>query len=350
MARASHVYVGVARWTGGTLGGVFRQAVGETGWERMGAGMPDDAQVQALAVHPEEPDVVFAGAGDGLYRSLDRGRRWERVGLADRQAQVWSIQFDPRRPRTMFAGCSPVAFWRSDDGGETWRRLPEPKLPTRVKMPFACRVMRIAIDPRKGERIYATLEVGGAIRSLDGGETWEDCNAELVAFARRSEFKSRILSDSEDEGMLDGHALCISPAEPDALLLALRMGLFRSDDGGQTWRDMQIGRFSPLTYSRDIRVAAHDPRMLYACLSPAARSEAGALWRSRDMGRSWSRFDHTIQATSTMMAVAPHPREPETVFAVSRLGQVFGTTDGGATWRESRLPEGCADVYAAACG
>lgn len=350
MPGQSHVYVGVARWTGGTLGGVFRQEVGGTHWERMGAGMPEDAQVQALAVHPDEPDVVFAGAADGLYRSLNRGRRWERVGMDDRAAQVWSIAFDPQRPQRMFAGCSPVAVWRSEDGGESWRPLPAPKLPERVKMPFPCRVMRIAVDPRDRDRIYAALEVGGAVRSLDGGETWEDCNDSLIAFAQRPEFKSRILSDSEDEGMLDGHAICISPAEPDALVLALRMGLFRSEDGGRTWRDMEIGRFSPLTYSRDVRVAPHDPRTLYACLSPAARSEAGSIYRSLDLGRTWSRFDHTVRANSTMMAVAPHPREPDVVFAVSRLGQAFTTADGGATWRESRLPDGCADVYAAACG
>jgi photosystem II stability/assembly factor-like uncharacterized protein len=50
-----------------------------------------------------------------------------------------------------------------------------------------------------------------------------------------------------------------------------------------------------------------------------------------------------------MMGVALHPRDPDIVFAAARLGQVFGTTDGGATWTESRLPEGCADVYAIAC-
>jgi photosystem II stability/assembly factor-like uncharacterized protein len=141
--------------------------------------------------------------------------------------------------------------------------------------------------------------------------------------------------------MLDGHALCVSAARPNTVFLAVRMGLFRSDDRGQTWRDMEVGRFSPLTYGRDVRVSPHDPRMLYACLSPAARSQDGSLYRSLDLGETWTRFDHDVKAETTMMAVALHPRDP---------GQVFGTVDGGATWQERRLPSAAQDVYAIACG
>jgi photosystem II stability/assembly factor-like uncharacterized protein len=150
--------------------------------------------------------------------------------------------------------------------------------------------------------------------------------------------------------MLDGHALCVSAARPDTVFLALRMGLFRSDDGGGTWRDMEIGRFSPLTYGRDVRVSPHDPRTLYACLSPAARSQDGSLYRSQDLGETWKRFDHGVKAETTMMAVALHPRDPAQVFCASRTGQVFGTVDGGATWRERRLPAAAQDVYALALG
>jgi len=113
---------------------------------------------------------------------------------------------------------------------------------------------------------------------------------------------------------------------------------------------MEVGRFSPLTYSRDIRVSPQDPRVLYACLSPAARSEDGSLYRSADLGETWTRFDRGVKAESTMMAVALHPRDADSVYCVSRTGQVFGTRDGGRTWSEDRLPDGVNDVYAIACG
>jgi photosystem II stability/assembly factor-like uncharacterized protein len=150
--------------------------------------------------------------------------------------------------------------------------------------------------------------------------------------------------------MMDAHALCLSSARPGTVFLALRMGLFRSDDRGATWEDMEVGRFSPLTYARDVQVAPQEPRRLYACLSPAARSEDGSLYRSDDLGQTWRRFDHDVKAESTMMAVALHRHDPDQVYCATRHGQVFGTEDGGQSWREHRLPTGVEDVYALACG
>jgi photosystem II stability/assembly factor-like uncharacterized protein len=88
---------------------------------------------------------------------------------------------------------------------------------------------------------------------------------------------------------------------------------------------------------------------MYACLSPAARSTDGSLYRSEDLGQTWRRFDHGIKANATMMAVSVHPTDPARVYCVSRCGQVFGTEDTGASWQEYRLPEGVEDVYAVAC-
>src|SRR5947209_17680973 len=62
-----------------------------------------------------------------------------------------------------------------------------------------------------------------------------------------------------------------------SVFLANRMGLFRSDDGGGHWQDVDVARFSPMTYGRDLRVSPHDPKVLYAALSPALRSADGAI-------------------------------------------------------------------------
>ncbi|HXH83896.1 MAG TPA: hypothetical protein VNN07_13360 [Candidatus Tectomicrobia bacterium] len=349
--RASHVYVGAARWTAGTLGGIFRRQVGDDGpWTRLTKGLPEPADVQAITVHPTDHDVVYAATQRGPYRSVDGGERWERLDFPDDGTQVWSITVHPTRPRVVYAGTSPVGVFRSDDGGDTWRRLPRAVQPERVTMAFPCRVMRLAVEAGAPDVVHAALEVGGVMRSLDGGETWVDGSADLVALSERPDLRSRIQSDSDSEGMLDAHALAVTPAAPGTVFLAVRMGLFRSVDRGAHWRDMEIGRFSPVTYARDVRVSPHAPRTLYACLSPASRSQAGSLCRSDDLGVTWTRADRGVTAVATMMAVALDPRDPEPVHCVSRAGQVFSTTDGGRTWRESRLPEGVEDVYAIACG
>jgi photosystem II stability/assembly factor-like uncharacterized protein len=345
----SDLFVGAGKFTGGTLSGLFRQAAGEDRWQPITKGLPEPASIQALTVHPTNRDVLFAGTQDGVYRSGDGGTSWRRTDFP-RDLQVWSVTVHPRNARVVYAGTSPVGICRSEDGGETWKRLPNVSQPERIKMAFACRVMRIAVVPGTPDEIYAGLEVAGAMRSLDGGEHWDDCSADLVSLAERPNLKSRIQSDSEAEGMLDAHALAVSDAAPGSVFLAVRMGMFRSDDKGRHWRDMEVGRFSPLTYARDVRVSPHDARTLYACLSPAARSEDGSLYRTTDLGASWSRVDHGVKARATMMALALDAGDADHVACVSRCGQVFSTRDGGKSWRESLLPDGVKDVYALACG
>ena len=106
-------------------------------------------------------------------------------------------------------------------------------------MAFACRVMRLDVDPNSPDDVYATLEANGAMRSRNAGESWEDCTADLIRFCEQPKYKSRIGSQTEIEGMLDGHALACSAAAPGTVFLANRMGLFRATTAarpGRTWR------------------------------------------------------------------------------------------------------------------
>ena len=149
--------------------------------------------------------------------------------------------------------------------------------------------------------------------------------------------------------MLDTHALAISSAAPGSAFLGVRMGIFRTDDGGASWYDTEVGRFSPLTYCRDLIVSPHDPAVFYAALSKAAFSTAGSLYRSDDVARTWKRIDHGVEAQSTIMALAAHPTDPASLYGVTRAGQVIATTDNGVSWQDHPLPAGVRDVYAVAC-
>src|SRR5690606_19408319 len=111
--------------------------------------------------------------------------------------------------------------YRSDDGGEHWRRLPKAKSPGHCEMGFPARTIGIAADPERPEDLYAALEVSGVIRSEDGGETWADLSAPLIRLAEEQpHLKSRIGSDTDSEGMLDSHAIVVSPAAPGVPILA----------------------------------------------------------------------------------------------------------------------------------
>ena len=347
---ASNVYAGVAGYAGradqtGTVGVFSRQAGGER-WNHVLA----EHEAFTVNVHPTDPDVVFAGTSDGVYRSTDRGKSFQRANFPDKGRQIWSFLVDAGNPNLVYAGGSPIAMYRSEDCGGTWRRLPDPGMPDRAVMPFACRVMRMAQHPSQPGTIFAALEVNGVMRTTDGGESWSDCSKDLIRLAQLPHLKSKIVSDTYNEGMLDGHAIAISPADPDKVIVAVRMGLFETADHGQTWQDMEVGRFSPVTYGRDIKVSPQDGNTMYAALSVAAASKDGGVYRSTDKGTTWQRFDK-VQVHGTVMSVALHPKDPNTVFLGARYdGEVHGTEDGGATWTSMPLPAGVKDIYSVAVG
>lgn len=350
MASKSNVYAGVAGYVGradqqGTVGVFTRPA--ETGrWEHV----LTDKEAYTVNIHPSDPNVVFAGTADGVYRSTDRGKTFRRTNFPDKGVQIWSFLVDTNDRRLIYAGGSPISMYRSEDTGETWRKLPDPGMPDRAVMPFACRVMRMAQHPLKPGTIFAALEVNGVMRTTDGGESWSDCSADLIRLAQQPHLKSKIVSDTFNEGMLDGHAIAISPADPDKVILAARMGLFETEDGGQTWQDMEVGRFSPTTYGRDIRVSPRDGNALYTALSVAASSKDGAVYRSTDKGETWKRFDK-VQVHGTIMSVGLHHTDPDQVYIGARYdGEIYGTEDGGATWASLPLPSGVKDIYSVAVG
>src|SRR5437762_11997867 len=172
-SRASRVYVGVGSYTSGKRPGIFRR-VGDGDWEQLTKGLPETTKVQAITVDPANPDIIYIGTHDGPYRSRNGGDSWERLALPERDLQVWSMVVHPRDSRRIYAGTSPVGVFRSDDGGDTWRRLPKAVMPERVKMGFACRVMRLAADPVRPEPIRAGLAVGGIMNADDGRGAWAD--------------------------------------------------------------------------------------------------------------------------------------------------------------------------------
>lgn len=348
----NHVYVGAAPYYGASKDtvthGLYRLDVDRGRWDKLTAGLPERVEARCLAAAPDGSGTLYVGTQHGPYRSTDGGESWSGLQLPGKEQLVWSILLHPGDAQTLYVGTQHTTMYRSRDGGRSWAELSPPPPRGMVATSFPCRVIRIALDPGDPRRLYAGLEVGGVLHSRDGGDSWQGCNAGLLELAQEPRLKSRIVSDTESEGMMDSHALAVSPAKPGTVFLANRMGLFRSSDGGARWQEMGIGRFSPLTYARDVKVSRHDPRTMYAALSLAAASDRGSLYRSRDLGETWQRFDRDVAMNSTLMIIAESAADPDRVFCATRLGQVFGTENGGKDWREYQLPDGIEGVYALA--
>ena len=333
-------------------GGLFRLRPGAAAWEAVTGGLPADAEVRTIARHPKDPQTLFIGTQDGPYRSADGGETWQKPNFPDKGAVIWTVGVHPTRPEIVYAGAAPVALYRSEDGGDSWKRVAGATSPAHCERDgFDTRTIRIAFNPARPDEVYVGLEVSGVLRSADGGETWIDVSAPLIELAQLPHLQSNVGGRhcGHCEGMLDTHALAVSSAAPGAAFLAVRMGIFRTDDGGASWQDTEVGRFSPLTYCRDLIVSPHDPSVFYAALSRAAFSTAGSFFRSDDVAKTWQRIDHGVRVESTVMALASHPTDPASLYGVTRGGQVIGTEDDGATWQDRPLPKDVHDVYAVAC-
>ena len=338
-------YVGRPEASGAV--GIFRRPAAPGGtWTNVLAA-PESHYVM---VHPGNPDVVLAGTDDGVFRSMDKGATFARTDFPETGREIWSFMVDSRDANRIYAGASPVGVFLSEDMGASWKALPDPGIPVRLKSPFACRAMRLAQHPSKPDTIYCALEFGGAMVSHDSGQSWNDCGDPLVEMSKLPHLSSQIATDKTSEGMLDGHALTIAAADPDAVVIALRMGLFETRDGGKSWQDKEVGRYSPTTYGRDVRASLTEPDTLYAALSVAAASEDGGLYRSTDKGESWHRFDK-VQVHGTIMSIGLHREDPRQVYIGARYnGEVFGTQDGGETWADMSIPGEVKDIYCVTSG
>ena len=348
----STVFAGAAKWAAAKdkkhLHGLFRLKPGATQWESLSKGLPSDLEIRAIVVDPRNTDRIYAGTQAGPYRSDDKGDSWTALPLGDDNSVTWSILLHPTDPNIVYAGTQDQGLFRTENGGKSWKKLPVPEPSGLCRMGFPSRTVRMTLDPSNPDEVYVGIEVGGMVRSLDGGDTWEDLSEGLLALARQKHLKSKIGSNTDTEGMMDTHATTVSKTHPGTLIHATRMGLFRSDNKGDTWTEMGIGKHSPLTYARDVQVSVHEPETLYAALSVAAVSDAGSLYKSTDFGKSWKRFDRDTEVNSTMMHIGQNAATPDTVVCAARRGQVFGTEDGGKTWTEVDLPEGVQGVYAVA--
>ena len=107
--------------------GLYRLDPGEDTWHSVTAGLPENVEVCTIAVSPHDSNVIFVGTQDGPCRSTNGGETWERLGFPDRGAVIWTMAVHPTRPNIIYAGAAPVALYRSEDGGNSWHRMPQAK-------------------------------------------------------------------------------------------------------------------------------------------------------------------------------------------------------------------------------
>lgn len=345
----TYVYVGLAG-EGDYIGegGIVRRADGENDWTDISKGLPNNAQVRALAIRPDDPSIVFAGTDKGVYRSKDRGDSWETLSNPAPGNEVWSLSIHPDNPDVILAGYDPCSISRSQDGGDTWKMMDTSAVVypfiTTYMPPTAKRVIGMAFDPSNTQDIYAAVEVGGLLASRDGGDTWI----------------SMIDGPYIKNNTLDLHQVEVSSAAPGTVHIATQTAMFRSRDKGARWEHVQVEEMFPGgSYCRDLKVAPDDPKTIYLAAgagggaAPADVVQEGALFRSRDVGETWDRLDLGETVPGRMMAIAIDQAAPDHIYCAAYSGEVYSSLDGGNKWSKSVLPGESSrylHVYPMVCG
>ena len=337
------VYVGLAGETEpGRLiqSGLYRMPDGAGEWESMTNGLPEAPAIRAIAIHPHKPKIVYVGTQDGPYRSTDYGDHWEKVPVPDQGRPVWSVLFHPRNPDVIYAGYESCDMYRTEDGGDNWYQLPViVRFPEATMVPRANparRILMMASSIADPNLLYAAVEVGGVIRSLDGGEHWENLSHGLYL----------------NDDLVDMHGVLVSNMSTGMVYSISRSGLFRSTDRGDHWLHVPLEPLNTKghTYCRTIRQVPGDPKTIWVAAGAEFQGDVGALFRSIDGGTSWERVEMGFQLTSTMFCIAFDERQSKRMYCATYGGQVFGSYDCGQSWSSYPLPEGAFQVYSSACG
>ena len=317
--------------------GLYRNLNGEGPWESLGARIDPAPHVFAILADPGRPGRITIGTDNGIWRSDDAGDSWRRLSAPKPELGVWSLARHPRDPDTIFAGYEPCAIYRSTDDGSTWHKLPVdvvfPAVSDHPDIPK--RIISIAIDPANPDEMYASLEVGGLLRSFDGGQTWTNVIDGLYL----------------DEGSVDIHSVVVNPKQPGQLTVATRFGTFRSADRGLHWRDLKAPRLRPIgSYCRVLAYAPGDADTLYLAAGNDFDGDRGALFISRDNGANWDQANLGIPLKTTIFGLAVTSNLPDHVFCSSKIGQVLHSADRGKHWRVNPLPHSVGHVFALSAG
>jgi photosystem II stability/assembly factor-like uncharacterized protein len=280
-----------------------------------------------LAIDPRQPSTLYAGsATDGLFRSSDGGASWAPLALPHKA--VFSTAVSPA-DGAVYAGCEPSMIFKSSDGGASWRELSSlrslPSAPTWSfpPRPWTSHVRWIAPSPHDPNLLLAGIELGGVLRSVDGGESW---------------------ADQRPGAQLDVHALAWHPVAAGRAYEAGGGGAAWSRDGGDTWLAADRGRDRNYTWA--LAVDPSDPERWYVSASTGPqhahrRGQAhGKLYRWHGQG-PWESLSRGLPQPLDDMVYAL-AGAPGRLFAGLIDGEIYTSEDAGDSW--NRLQVGGAPV------
>jgi len=327
-------------------------------WDVSGPHFPG-WEMYHLKGSPADPNRIYASQstswhGQVVQRSDDGGATWEPVGNkfvyegvpGTHQwydgtphpwefARVWHLEPSLTDPDTVYAGVEDAALFRSTDGGRSWyelRGLREHGSGSSWQPGAGGMCLHtILLDPRDAQRMFVAISSAGAFRTDDGGVTWRAINRGL---------RSESIPDPDAEVGHCVHRLAMHRSRPDVLYMQKHWDVMRSDDAGESWRE--VSGNLPTDFGFPIDVHAHEPETIYVVPITSDSQHFvpdGKLrvYRSRSGGEEWEALTNGLPQRDCYVNVL---RDAMAVDALDSCGIYFGTTggqvyasaDAGDTW------------------
>jgi photosystem II stability/assembly factor-like uncharacterized protein len=321
----------------GTVGnGMYRSTDGGATFQWVMNGIScNDLVVRGLSADPHNPRHVIAataifdsgtdslGTAYGLHESFDSGETWAPIE-AFKGIECWRVTYDPKIAGRYYVGTRPANIYRTEDGGKSFAKLTHalPQTCWGIGLP---RTTSIVLDPQDPDFIFVSIEIGGFIRSLDGGATWERVLNEVQTPAPNGAVFGL-------GGREDGHYSVLSHGNPDKLFASTPDGPYVSEDRGTTWADLPVSQIFPEQYHHDLTIKLDDPDTLFYGIGDNTVGTQGAMLRSRDRGVSWSAAPFPVKCNSPIWCFAQHPSNPERILTATHNGLLFGSENAGDSW------------------
>jgi hypothetical protein len=310
---------------GGNTVSVIEDGRVETGLEGRGA--------RCLALDPEDPDTLYVGtSGEGIFKSEDGGAAWEKLSGIE-HPRVTAVAVSPT-DGAVYAGTEPSALFVSRDGGASWRELEGmrnlPSAPTWSfpPRPWTSHVRAIAPSYADPNLVVVGIELGGVLRSADGGETWQD---------------------QRPGAQPDCHSLFAHPGAPELLYEAGGGGFAQSTDFGESWEGADGGM--DLHYVWGLASDAKDPSLVYASAASGpyqahGRGSSNATIYRRSGNERWQ---PVLEGQAEFpYALCQDPETPGTLYAGFGDGTILRGVNAGESWEEvARVAPGLQALEAA---
>jgi photosystem II stability/assembly factor-like uncharacterized protein len=342
---------------------VFRGNGARTRWRTEGPHRFGEI-VNHAVLDPRDGQTLLCAAraghlGPTIFRSRDLGASWQEASVppAFRKAApgepAFSVTYTfflapsvASEPGVWYAGTSPPALFRSEDGGATWRGvdgwndhpLRTTWCPPEDETPDGSILHSILVDPRDPTHLYVGCSGGGSFESRDRGATWHPLNEGVEA---------NFQPDPYPEYGQDPHLMALHPLAPDRLYQQNHCGIYRLDRPSTRWERIgknmpaQVGDigFPIVLHPRDpdtVWVFPMDGTAVWPRTSPDGKP---AVYRSRDAGQNWERQDRGLPREQGWYTVK---RQAFGADACTPVGLYFGTTGGelwmsaneGRSWRQ----------------